>query len=185
MDQRRDALLAAAKFIEAVNQVVTSVPGRQVGTVGRIQVSPGATNVIPGKAVLSLELRDLDTSKIATLYAKIRGEADEIAKATGTSFDFKEMQSTLPALANEEIRHVITETANELGLTTNSMPSGAGHDAQDMARLAPMGMIFIPSVDGVSHAPKEFTRPEDIANGASHATQIGSGAVVQVRRHLR
>src|SRR5437660_10604341 len=76
MNQRQDALLAAAKFIEAVNRVVNSIPGRQVATVGRIQALPGAPNVIPGKVVCSLELRDLDASKIEMLYQKIRGEAD-------------------------------------------------------------------------------------------------------------
>src|SRR5207248_116017 len=80
MDQRHDALLAAARFVQAVNRVVRGVPGRQVGTVGRIQAFPGAPNVIPGKVVLSLELRDLDAAKIRALYAKIKTEADAIAK---------------------------------------------------------------------------------------------------------
>src|SRR6185503_2780682 len=80
MNNRQDALLAAAKFIEAVNRVATSVPGRQVGTVGRIQALPGAPNVIPGKVILSLELRDLDAAKIAMLYQKVRAEADQIAR---------------------------------------------------------------------------------------------------------
>ena len=80
MNNRQDALLAAAKFVQAVNRVVTSVPGRQVGTVGRIQALPGAPNVIPGKVVLSLELRDLDAAKIQMLYRKIRAEADQIAQ---------------------------------------------------------------------------------------------------------
>src|SRR5687768_378578 len=79
MNNRQDALLAAAKFIEAVNRIVTSVPGRQVGTVGRINALPGAPNVIPGKVVLSLELRDLEAAKINTLYEKIRAEAQQIA----------------------------------------------------------------------------------------------------------
>ncbi|MDQ4079350.1 MAG: Zn-dependent hydrolase, partial [Gemmatimonadota bacterium] len=87
MDRRRDALLATAKFIEAVNRVVTSVPGRQVGTVGRIQALPGAPNVIPGTVVLSLELRDLDAAKIAMLYERIRAEARRIGDASGTTFD--------------------------------------------------------------------------------------------------
>src|SRR4029453_13487849 len=89
MNNRQDALLAAAKFIEAVNRVVTSVPGRQVGTVGRIQALPGAPNVIPGKVILSLELRDLDAAKIQELYQKIRTEADQIAKTRKVTFDFK------------------------------------------------------------------------------------------------
>src|SRR5215204_4308746 len=88
MNNRQDALLAAAKFIQAVNQIVTSVPGRQVGTVGRINALPGAPNVIPGKVVLSLELRDLDAAKIKRLFDQIQAEAQKIATARKTKFDF-------------------------------------------------------------------------------------------------
>ena len=167
MNQRHDALLAGAKFIEAVNRIVTSVPGRQVGTVGRIQALPGAPNVIPGKVVLSLELRDLDAAKIGALYQRIQGEAQQIAQSSGTKFDFKEINVNIPAPTDERIRKLIGEAAKDLGLSTKVMPSGAGHDAQDMARLGPVGMIFIPSVGGISHSPREFSRPEDIANGAN------------------
>ncbi len=167
MNNRQDALLAAAKFIEAVNRIVTSIPGRQVGTVGRIQALPGAPNVIPGKVILSLELRDLDAAKIQMLYQKIRAEAGQIAQASKVSFDFKEININIPAPTDARIRALIDQSAKELGLTIKRMPSGAGHDAQDMARLAPVGMIFIPSVGGISHSPKEFSRPQDIANGAN------------------
>lgn len=167
MNNRQDALLAGAKFIEAVNRIVTSVPGRQVGTVGRINALPGAPNVIPGKVVLSLELRDLDAAKINMLYEKIHAEAQQIAAATKTKFDFKEINVNIPAPTDERIRSLISEAARELGLTTKLMPSGAGHDAQDMARLGPVGMIFVPSVGGISHSPREFSQPGDIANGAN------------------
>src|SRR5438874_261473 len=167
MNNRRDALLAAAKFIEAVNRIVTSVPGRQVGTVGKIQAFPGAPNVIPGKVVLTLELRDLNAAKIQMLYQKIRAEAQSIAAASKTKFDFKEINVNIPAPTDPRIRSLISEAARDLGLLTKSMPSGAGHDAQDMARLGPVGMIFIPSVGGISHSPREFSHPEDITNGAN------------------
>jgi N-carbamoyl-L-amino-acid hydrolase len=167
MNQRRDAMLAAAKFIEAVNRIVTSLPGRQVGTVGKLQAWPGAYNVIPGKVVLGLELRDLDAAKVQMLYQKIRDEASEIARSTGTSFDFTETNSIVPAPTDERIRKLIDETAKSLGLSTKWLPSGAGHDAQEIARLCPVGMIFVPSVGGISHSPKEYSRPEDIANGAN------------------
>jgi N-carbamoyl-L-amino-acid hydrolase len=167
MNNRQDALLAAAKFIEAVNRVVTSVPGRQVGTVGRINALPGAPNVIPGKVVLSLELRDLDAAKINMLFEKIRVEAQQIATASKTKFDFKEINVNIPAPTDVRIRSFITDAARELGLSTKLMPSGAGHDAQDMAHLGPVGMIFVPSVGGISHSPREFSHPEDIANGAN------------------
>ena len=167
MNNRQDALLAAAKFIEAVNRIVTSVPGRQVGTVGRINALPGAPNVIPGKVVLSLELRDLDASKIKMLYEKIHAEAQQIAAASRTKFDFKEINVNIPAPTDPRIRSLISDAARELGLSTKSMPSGAGHDAQDMARLGPVGMIFVPSIGGISHSPREFSHPADIANGAN------------------
>lgn len=176
MNNRQDALLAAAKFIEAVNRVVTSVPGRQVGTVGRIQALPGAPNVIPGKVVCSLELRDLDAAKIQMLYQKIRVETDQIAKASRVTFDFKELNTNIPAPTDPRIRAIIDQSAKELGLTTRQMPSGAGHDAQDMARIGPVGMIFIPSIGGISHSPKEFSRPKDIENGAN----VLLGAVMKV-----
>jgi N-carbamoyl-L-amino-acid hydrolase len=167
MNQRRDAMLAAAKFIEAVNRIVTGIPGRQVGTVGKLQALPGAYNVIPGKVVVGLELRDLDAAKIQMMFDRIHAEAAQIAQASGTKFGFTEVNAITPALTDERIRKVIAETAKVLGLTTKQLPSGAGHDAQEIAHLGPVGMIFIPSVDGISHSPREFSRPEHIANGAN------------------
>jgi len=167
MNQRRDAMLAAAKYIEAVNRVVTSIPGRQVGTVGRIQAQPGAYNVIPGKVLTTLELRDLDAAKIQTLYQKILAEVAQIEKASGTKFSFKETNAIVPAPTDVRVRGLIDETAKQLGFTTKTMPSGAGHDAQEIAPIAPVGMIFIPSREGISHSPREFSTPEDIANGGN------------------
>jgi N-carbamoyl-L-amino-acid hydrolase len=167
MDQRRDALLAAARFVDAVERIVRSVPGRQVGTVGRIQAWPGAPNVIPGRVACSLELRDLDESKIVALFDRIRDEAVRIGSATGTSFEFTQTLRNVPAPSDLRIRAIIGDTARERGLSARLMPSGAGHDAQSMAVLGPVGMIFVPSVDGISHSPKEFSRPEDIVNGAN------------------
>src|SRR5258708_1086088 len=166
MNNRQDALLAAAKFIEAVNRIVTSIPGRQVGTVGRIQALPGAPDVIPGKVILSLELRDLDEGTINLMYRQIYLEARRIARESKVTFEFKEINVNIPAPTDSRIWPLIEESAKELGLTTRLMPSGAGHDAQDMARLAPAGMIFIPSIGGITHSPKEFSRPKDIENGA-------------------
>jgi N-carbamoyl-L-amino-acid hydrolase len=146
---------------------VTSAPGRQVGTVGKLQAWPGAYNVIPGKVILGLELRDLDAQKVKTLYEKIRAEATQIGTSTGTSFEFNETNTIIPAPTDERIRKLIDETARSLGLSTKWLPSGAGHDAQEIARICPVGMIFVPSVAGISHSPKEYSRPEDIANGAN------------------
>jgi N-carbamoyl-L-amino-acid hydrolase len=168
MDMRQDALLAASHLIIAVNRVVTSVSGRQVGTVGRIKAEPGAPNVIPGKVVMSLELRDLSGEKIQSLYEKIEKEAQTIAQQTDTQISFSSIDAmAIPAPTDPRIRKYIDESAKELGLSILYMPSGAGHDAQDMAKIAPTGMIFIPSVGGISHSPKEYSRPEDIVNGVN------------------
>jgi N-carbamoyl-L-amino-acid hydrolase len=167
MNQRHDALLAGAKFVEAVNRIVRAMPGRQVGTVGRIQAYPGAPNVIPGKVVCTLELRDLDDKKIDTLYTQIRAAVRDISKRDGVTFDFKSLHENVAAPSDPRMRSIIATAAKGLGLATRVMPSGAGHDAQAMATLAPMGMIFIPSIGGISHSLKEFSRPEDITNGAN------------------
>ena len=167
MNQRRDALLAAARYIEAVNRVVTSIPGRQVGTVGKIQAFPGAFNVVPGKVLTSLGLRDLDAAKVQMMFERIQGEVLQIEKTTGTKFEFKQVTSSQPAPTDLRFRGMIDEAAKQLGLTTKLMPSGAGHDAQEIAGLCPVGMIFVPSRDGISHSPREFSKPEDITNGAN------------------
>ncbi len=168
MERRQDALLAAAHLIIAVNRVVTGVPGRQVGTVGRIRAEPGAPNVIPGKVVMSLELRDLSAEKIDSLFQEIAKEAKSIAERTGTNISFTPIEATaIPTPTDPLIRKIIAEAAEELGLSYLFMPSGAGHDAQNMAKIAPTGMIFVPSIGGVSHSPKEFTPAKDVVNGAN------------------
>jgi N-carbamoyl-L-amino-acid hydrolase len=168
MNQRRDALVAAAELILAVNRVVTSTPGRQVGTVGRIEAEPGAVNVIPGRVRMSVELRDLSAEKIQHLFERIREEARAIEQRRGVNGREGDGDATaVPALTDPRIRRLIAETAQELGLRSLFLPSGAGHDAQNMARIAPTGMIFVPSVGGISHSPQEYTRPEDLANGAT------------------
>lgn len=167
MDQRQDALLAAGRYIDAVHRIVRSLPGRQVGTVGRIQASPGARNVIPGSVVTSLELRDLDAAKINRLFDMIRAETTQIGTATGTTFQFESSYTSPPALMDLRARKLIAESARELGLSSTALPSMAGHDAQSIALLAPAAMIFIPSSNGISHSPKEYSKPEDIVNGVN------------------
>ncbi len=167
MDQRHDALLAAARFVEMVNRVVRSEPGTQVGTVGRIQAWPGAPNVIPGRVSCTLELRDLDDAKIASLYERIRKESVEIGRQNQTTFEFSPIEVNVAAKTDPRLRERVANAARELGLSTRLLPSGAGHDAQSIAQLGPIGMIFVPSVDGISHSPREFTKPADIVNGAN------------------
>lgn len=183
MAERHDALLAASRFVDAVNRIVTANPGRQVGTVGRIQAFPGATNVIPGRVECTLELRDLDESKLKQLMTDIRAEAVRIGKQNGTTFTFKTASTDhKAALSDARVRGFVAGASKQLGLTSKVMPSGAGHDAQNMARIGPMGMIFIPSIGGISHSPKEYSTPKDIENGVNvllHATLAADAAYAE------
>ena len=168
MDMRQDALLAASKFVVAVNEVITSVKGSQVGTVGKLEVEPGAYNVIPGKVVLGLEIRDLSAEKIDQLFTEIKKRAAAIAAISKTTISFElQANPSKPALTDKTLQQLINKTATALGFSTKFMQSGAGHDAQQMALLAPAGMIFIPSAGGISHSPKEFSTAADMANGAN------------------
>jgi N-carbamoyl-L-amino-acid hydrolase len=167
MDRRRNALLAASEIVLAVDRIVRSVPGRQVGTVGRLLVRPGAPNVIPGEVAFTVELRDLKTETIESLWTRIEAEARTIAERQGCTMEYVLRPPDRPALTDPRMREIIARVADDLGLRHASLPSGAGHDAQELARIAPMGMIFIPSVGGISHSPKELSRPADIANGAN------------------
>jgi N-carbamoyl-L-amino-acid hydrolase len=166
MAERQDALLAASHLTIAVRQIVSSEQGRHVGTVGRLEVTPNAPNVIPGVVRLTIELRDLSSDKLKRLAEKIRGRAAEIARDTKTSVEFTSSNHSAPANAAEEVQRAIEQSARQLGLASERLPSGAGHDAQMMAQLSPMGMIFVPSVGGISHSPRELTRWDDCARGA-------------------
>ncbi len=168
MNRRHDAMISAAQLTLAINNVATSMEGRQVATVGRIRAEPGAPNVIPGRVVMSLEIRDLDADKMQQVFDAVQVEADKISKAMQTPISFAAIDvASPPAPTDLRMRKIIAQSAADLGLTSKFMPSGAGHDAQDMTHVAPTGMIFVPSVDGISHSPKEFTSAEDMANGAN------------------
>ena len=168
MDERKDPMIAAADFILLVKKIINEIPGNQVGTVGKIEAYPGAPNVIPGEVKLSLEIRDLDESKIDFLFREIEKKAKIIASNNETTISFSSIDiNASPALMNEQIQSLIIDAANELNYSFKKMPSGAGHDAQDMAMIVPSGMIFIPSVDGISHSPKEFSSDEDVYKGAN------------------
>jgi len=101
------------------------------------------------------------------MYAQIQTEAKKIGAENGTQFAYSELHVNAAAPSDPRMRTIITDAAKGLGLSTRAMPSGAGHDAQAMALLGPMGMIFVPSVGGISHSPKEFSRPKDIVTGAN------------------
>ncbi|MFZ4380985.1 MAG: Zn-dependent hydrolase [Sandarakinorhabdus sp.] len=167
MPGRRNALIAAARLIEAVDSIVKREPGRQVGTVGQLSVFPNAPNVIPGRVEMTVELRDLSDAKVIALGEAVQARAREIAAETGTEMHFRLSERVLPALATPAIQAHIEAAAKALGLAFIHLPSGAGHDAQLLAKLGPMGMIFVPSIDGISHSPKELSTWGDCANGAN------------------
>ena len=168
MNMRQDALLAASKLTIAVNEVVTGIKGNHVGTIGKITASPGAYNVIPGRVKLGLELRDLSSEKIELLFTEIEKRAKTIEKESKTKISFVRQPSvSKPALTDKSLQQIINASAKSLGFTTKFMQSGAGHDSQNISRIAPVAMIFVPSVGGISHSPKEFTKAEDMANGAN------------------
>jgi N-carbamoyl-L-amino-acid hydrolase len=116
---------------------------------------------------MTVDLRDLDQSKIERFTAQFEQLARDIGAATGTKFSSTRTVDSTPAISDPTVMSWIDGAAAALGLTRRRLPSGAGHDAQEIAHIASMGMIFIPSVGGISHAPREFSRPADIANGAS------------------
>lgn len=167
MPDRHDALVAASQLVVAVNEVVRGEPGRHVGTVGQLNVTPNAPNVVPGMVRLTIELRDLAAAKIEKLRSAIEARAREIATSTSTTISMVPLSHHDAALASPAVVDAIERSAAALKLRTVRMPSGAGHDAQMMARIGPMGMIFVPSIGGVSHSPKEATSWEDCANGAA------------------
>jgi N-carbamoyl-L-amino-acid hydrolase len=167
MDRRADAMVAAARFVDLVYTTAREMPGRQVATVGRLEAEPGAPNVIPGRVTMTLEIRDLSMEGIEKVYDEIGQSVGRIEEQTETQFSFERFYTSRAAPTEPRIREIIENSAQSLGLSSRRMPSGAGHDAQSIALFAPVGMIFVPSVDGISHAPEEFTEPQDITNGVN------------------
>lgn len=167
MDKRFDALVTASKFVLAAERIASEMPGRQVATVGRIRAFPGAPNVVPGRVEASLEIRDLDNNRILEVFERIRAEAGELAAADGTTIEFRKSPiHEVAAETDPRLRDMIEAAAGARGYSSLRMPSGAGHDAQAVAHVAPIGMIFVPSRNGISHAPAEFTSSRDLARGA-------------------
>jgi beta-ureidopropionase / N-carbamoyl-L-amino-acid hydrolase len=167
MNLRKDALVAAAQVILAVNNIAVNTLGEQVATVGFIEASPNATNTVAGKVNLRIDLRDLSQDHLEFLIALMKEEFEVIAAATGTQITMRETLHILPTLAAPHIKDIIQQVCESLGLSYLHLPSRAGHDAQEMGRFTDMGMIFVPSRDGLSHSQDEYTSPEDCAQGAN------------------
>ena len=167
MPLRRDALVAAADFVRAANEVATTMPGRQVATVGRIEAIPGAPNVVPGEVRATLEIRDLEMTGIDRVFTGIAARARTIEADREVAITLAQFYESLAAPTDPRFRNIVEAAAAGLGYSHARMPSGAGHDAQSMAELGPVGMIFVPSRSGISHSPDEYTAPEDVARGAN------------------
>ena len=167
MSMRRDALVAAAEVILAVNRLALDTPGDQVATVGYVDVYPNAPNIVPGRVELSLDIRDLSQEHVDHLVAALQTEIDQIAQRTQTEIVSAPGLQVEPTLADPQIQEEIDQVCEQLQLSYRSMPSRAGHDAQEIGRFTDMGMIFVPSVAGISHAEDEFTSPEQCAYGAN------------------
>jgi N-carbamoyl-L-amino-acid hydrolase len=166
MNRRKDALAAAAREVLAVRDVVRAESGRQVGTIGYLRAEPGAINVIPGRAEFPVELRDLDAAKIDRMWERMQVRFKQIDKEENVETRCTALEDEEPAQADPALQAAIREAAKSLGLATMDLPSEAGQDSQQIAKIAPMAMIFVPSRDGISHSPKEFTSWSDVANGA-------------------
>lgn len=167
MNERQDALVAASHLTLAVREIAEARKGRQVGTVGRIEVEPNSPNVIPGRVTMSIEFRDLSEQVLRELGDAVKTRGAAIARQTGTTITFNLASINVAAIATSGVQDAIAKSAGAMSLKTMRLPSGAGHDAQQIATIAPMGMIFVPSVAGISHSPKELTSWQDCANGAN------------------
>ena len=166
MDQRKDALAATSKAVLAVREEVRAEPeGHPVGTVGWIEAKPGAVNVIPGTVDFTVEIRDLDEARIARIDARIQSRLATIGAEESVQMHCTAPEVSTAAVTDPAFRAAIHAAADAAGLGAMELPSGAGHDAQNVATFAPMGMIFVPSVGGISHSPKEYTTPDAVAHG--------------------
>ena len=144
-----------------MRQVVMETDPDMVGTVGKLDVTPNAMNTIPGKVVLTLELRALNAASIDIAYQRLMDEfRDDISACQLT------MQQPSYHM-DDTVRQAIREAAADLGFTWMDMGSGAGHDSMSLAQVTRAGMIFVPSIGGISHSPLEKTSWEDVANGAN------------------
>lgn len=171
MNARKDALVAASQMVLAVNKLGVETPGEQVATVGYLTVSPNATNIVPGRVDFKIDLRDLSQTHLEELLAKMKQEFGSIALATKTEFEMTQILHVLPTLAAPKIQNAIVEVCQELGLTYTHLVSRAGHDAQEIGRFTDMGMIFVASRGGISHAKDEYTSPEQCTQGANALLQ--------------
>jgi allantoate deiminase len=158
---RRDALAAASEFVLEVERLGRSVAGLRA-TVGTLHVSPGAVNVVPGSARLSVDLRHVDDEVRQRSLQALLARADSIAQNRGVRFRVDQEVHHRAVPCDPALTELLASVINEEGLPVRRMASGAGHDAAIMASLAPMTMLFLRSPGGVSHCPDERVWPHDV-----------------------
>jgi hydantoinase/carbamoylase family amidase len=165
MEDRHDALVAAAQVVLSVKSLADEKRVR-VATVGIMDVGPGSSNVIPNRARVNIELRDSDDNRVAGAIEELVTRIRQITEATGTTFTYQRVPNVLAVAIDPMLADCVTHAATSLALTYESIDSGAGHDAQIIASVAPVGMIFVPSSHGVSHSSHEYTDPAHLVAGA-------------------
>ncbi|EST37302.1 hypothetical protein N566_13660 [Streptomycetaceae bacterium MP113-05] len=170
MDYRHDAACAAAEIVLAAERLASG-DGQGVATTGRIEIEPGAPNVVPGTARLWVEFRSGERKWLDACSRELEETAHAAAERRGVRGDVQGLSAVDPVAADTRVREFLARGSERLGLPHRTMFSGAGHDAAHMARLAPMGMLFIPSRGGRSHCPEEWTELEQVATGARALAQ--------------
>ena len=167
MRLRHDPLYAAARIITGVRDIATDLAGNQVATVGRTDVHPDLVNVVPASVTMTVDLRNTDEQILQEAERRFETLLSEVTEAEGVHVERRTLARFEPVEFDEAMIDLVEATAARLGHSTNRMPSGAGHDAQMLARVCPTSMIFTPSVNGLSHNFAEFTEATDIAAGAN------------------
>ncbi len=167
MHLRRDAAYAASEVAVFVRRVARDMGGHQKGTVGRVELYPNLVNVVAERAVLTVDLRNTDEKALQEAERQLGGFLERLAAQEQVAITTRSLARFEPVAFPSEMVSLIETTARELGLSCRRLPSGAGHDAQMMARLCPATMIFVPSVGGLSHNVREYTEPEHLEAGAS------------------
>ncbi|MCY4067622.1 MAG: Zn-dependent hydrolase [Acidimicrobiaceae bacterium] len=166
MSMRHDAGLAAAELVTAVRRIAEEMGGTQVGTVGALRLHPDLVNVVAARAELVIDLRNTDDNDLQSAERRLLSEVHRVAQDEGVEIDTKWVARFEPVVFDPRVVELVESTASALGLTVRRMPSGAGHDAQIFAGICPAGMVFVPSVNGISHNPAEHTEPEELIAGA-------------------
>lgn len=170
MNMRKDALVASAQLIEYIEEVcrkyASMAKGRVVGTVGALKIEPGVINAVPGRAELAVDIRGTSAPSKNQVARMVKQRARAIAKQRGIGVEVLTIREEDPVPLDKRLLRVSREVCDEKGIDYEIMPSGAGHDAMQMAKITPAGMIFVPSKRGISHNPLEWTDPRDIELGA-------------------